>query len=45
MDIVGIDVLETVIQEHTKEGGMVVLTSHQPVELKEISLLMLYLNA
>lgn len=45
IDIAGIDVLETVIQEHTKEGGMVVLTSHQPVELKEISLQMLYLNA
>lgn len=44
IDIAGIDVLETVIQEHINEGGMVVLTSHQPVELKEISIQMLYLT-
>ncbi len=44
IDIAGIDVLETVIQEHINEGGIVVLTSHQPVELKEISIQMLYLT-
>lgn len=44
IDVGGIEILENVIREHIQEGGMVVLTSHQPVEIKEISIQKLHLS-
>jgi heme exporter protein A len=36
VDSAGISVLETVLHEHVKEEGMVVLTSHQPIKLRDL---------
>lgn len=38
VDSAGIADLESVLQEHVKEGGMVVLTSHQPIKLSDLSI-------
>lgn len=38
VDNEGIAALESVLVEHVKQGGIVVLTSHQPVELRGLSL-------
>jgi heme exporter protein A len=37
VDSAGIDALESIILEHVKDGGMVVLTSHQPIKLRDLS--------
>ena len=44
IDVGGIEVLENVIGEHIQSGGMVVLTSHQPVVINELTIQMLYLR-
>lgn len=38
IDVAGITLLENVIRDHIQEGGMAVLTSHQPVAINEISI-------
>lgn len=44
VDAAGVTELESLIQEHVQGGGLVILTSHQPIKLKDLSLQQLQLS-